>query len=194
MPSAKILEVKKAEVSKWSEAFKKAQTLVVADYRGLTVAEDTEMRKAMREAGVEYHVIKNTMAYLAAKEAGLEGLEEVFKGPTAVAFSSEDAVQPAKMLKDFAKKFKQLEIKGGATEGQVVSLDVIERLASIPSRETLLTQLVFTLNSPIAGLARALNEISKLDGSAVASEEVAAEEAPAAQEAAAEETAEPAAE
>lgn len=166
MPSAKILELKKAEVASLAEAFKSAQTMVVADYRGLTVAEDTELRKAMREAGVEYKVVKNTMAVLAAKDAGIEGLEEIFKGPTAIAYSDSDAVTPAKILKDYSKKFKPLEIKGGATEGKAVDVSVIEQLASIPSRETLLTQLVFTLASPITGLARAINEISKKEGGA----------------------------
>lgn len=193
MPSAKILEIKKAEVTKWAEALKSAQTVVVADYRGLTVAEDTELRKAMRENGVEYHVIKNTMATLAAREAGLEGLEDLFKGPTAIAFSSEDPVSPAKIAKDFAKKFKPFEIKGGATEGKAVDLSVIEQLAAIPSRETLLTQLVFTLNSPIVGLARALDEISKLGGEAPA-EAAEAEAAPVAEEVKTEETTEASAE
>lgn len=179
MPSAKILEQKKAEVASLAAAFKSAETLVVADYRGLTVAEDTELRKAMRENGVEYKVIKNTMAILAAREAGLEGLEDVFKGPTAVAYSTTDPVAPAKLLKDFSKKFKLLEVKGGATEGKTVDLSVIESLASIPSKETLLTQLVFTLAAPITGLARAINEIAKKNGAegaeVPAAEEVAAE-------------------
>lgn len=175
MPSAKILELKKAEVARLKEAFQSAQTLVVADYRGLTVAEDTELRKAMREAGVQYEVIKNTLASLAVKEAEIEGLDEVFQGPTAVAYSTEDPVSPAKILKDYSKKFNALEIKGGMTEGKAVDLAVIERLASIPSRETLLTQLVFTLNAPITGLARALNEICKQAGGEGASAEAAAE-------------------
>lgn len=161
MPSAKILEEKKQLVTELAESFKRAQTLVVADYRGLTVAEDTELRKAMREAGVQYKVIKNTMATLAAREADLAGLEEVFKGPTAIAYSDTDPIAPAKVLTEFAKKFKPLEIKGGAYEGQVADLATLDRLASIPSRETLLSQLVFMLNAPITGLARALSEIGK---------------------------------
>lgn len=185
MPSAKILEEKKQLVSELATAFKSAQTLVVADYRGLTVAEDTELRAEMRKQGVTYKVVKNTMATLAAKEAGIEGLESVFMGPTAIAYSDTDPVAPAKVLKDFSKKFKALEIKGGATEGAAVDLSTIERLASIPSKETLLTQLVFTLNAPITGLARALNEIAKKNGGEGATEEAPAQEEPAAEEAAA---------
>lgn len=181
MPSAKILELKKAEVSKLAEAFKNAQTLIVANYRGLTVAQDTELRKALRDAGVHYKVVKNTMATLAVREAGIEGLEEVFNGPTAVAYSDNDPVAPAKVIKDFSKKFELLEIKGGATEGKAIGLDVVERLAAIPSRETLLTQLVFTLASPISGLARVINEISKLGGEAPAEAQATEETAPVAE-------------
>lgn len=161
MPSAKVLEQKQQIVSELASAFKSAQTMVVADYRGLTVAEDTELRQAMRNAGVTYAVVKNSMATLAVREANLEGMEDLFKGPTAIAYSAEDPIAPAKVLKDFAKKFKLLEIKGGAYNGEYADQATLERLASIPSRETLLSQLVFMLNAPITGLARGLSEIQK---------------------------------
>lgn len=161
MPSAKVLEEKKLLVSELAQVFQSAQTLVVADYRGLTVAQDTELRQAMRKAGVQYKVIKNTMAVLAAREAKLDGLEEIFQGPTAIAYSDSDPIAPAKVIKEYAKKFDPLEVKGGAYEGQVADLATLDRLASIPSKETLLSQLVFMLNAPITGLARGLSEIAK---------------------------------
>ncbi len=161
MPSAKVLESKKAIVSSLAEELRAAMMLVVADGRGLTVAEDTELRKALREAGVTYKVVKNSLVSRAAKEAELEGLDEVFTGPTAIAYSKEDVVTPAKLLQQYADKFEKLEIKGGAMEGKPVELAEIKRLASIPSLEVLHGQLVGGLVSPIAALAIYLNEIAK---------------------------------
>lgn len=115
----------------------------------------------MREAGVVYKVVKNTMSVRALAQIGIEGLDEVLKGPTAIAFSKDDVISPAKLVKDHSRKFDKLKIKGGIMEGKVISLEEVDRLASIPGREVLLSQLVFTLLSPISGLAIALNAIKE---------------------------------
>lgn len=159
MPSSKILEMKKAEVAELVESFKGAQTIVFADYRGITVEQDTALRVELRKAGVNYSIIKNSLAVRAAKEIGYDALEEVFKGPTAVAYSSEDAIAPAKILKEFEKKIDKFQVKGGVMEGRVASLEEITALASVPSREVLLSKLVGSLVSPIAGLAMLLNSV-----------------------------------
>lgn len=159
MPSAKILDLKKAEVASLVESFRSAQTLVVADYRGITVEEDTALRAELRKAGVTYKIVKNTLASRAAKELGFEGLEEVFKGPTAIAYSSDDVVAPARILKEFEKKVETFTVKGGVMEGQVASLEELTALSQVPSRDILLSKLVGGLISPIAGLAMILNSI-----------------------------------
>lgn len=159
MPSSKILEIKKAEVAELVESFKGAETIVFADYRGITVEQDTALRTELRKAGVTYSIIKNTLAVRAAKEIGYDALEEVFKGPTAVAYSSSDAIAPAKILKEFEKKCDKFQVKGGVMEGRVASLAEITALASVPSREVLLSKLVGSLVSPIAGLAMILNAV-----------------------------------
>lgn len=161
MPSDKILQEKQAIVAALADEFKSAQTLVVASSRGLTVAEDTELRNTMRAEGITYKVVKNTLALRAAEVAGIEGLEEVFKGPTAIAYSTEDVIAPAKITKKFAKQFEEFEVKGGFTDGKVMSLEKLEKLASTPDLPTLYTQLVFTLNFPIQSLAMVLNQVKE---------------------------------
>ena len=125
MPSEKVLEAKKAQVAELIEALKGATTGVLVDYRGLNVEEDTNLRNKLREANVKYFVIKNTLLLRAAKELGLDALEEALHGPTAIAVSSEDAVAPAKVLADFAKENDKLELKAGFMDGAVMSLDEI---------------------------------------------------------------------
>ena len=161
MPSQKVLAAKEKIVQELSEEFSQAQAIVFADYRGLTVDQDTEMRAALRKADVKYKVIKNSMSELAMKKAGIEGLEEVFKGPTAIAFSNDDVIMPAKIVKEFVNKFDNMEIKGGILEGKVISLEEINRLAAIPTLDVLYGQLVFGLMSPIAKLAILLNAIKE---------------------------------
>lgn len=161
MPSEKILEQKKVVVNELSSNIKSAMTVVFADYRGLTVEQDTELRSALRKAGVEYKVVKNTLTNFAAKENGLEALEPVLHGPTAMAYSKTDVIAPAKVMSDYAKKFEKLELKAGVFEGKVVDVKVINSLAALPSRETLLTQLASGLNSIIAGLAISLNAVKE---------------------------------
>ncbi len=161
MSSEKILNQKKSIVNGLTEEFKSAQTLVLADYLGLTVAEDTELRNNLREAGVTYKVIKNTMGVLAAREAGLDGLEEIFKGSTAIAYSNTDIIAPAKVLKKFSKDHPDYVIKGGASAGEVVSLDELMALADIPDLPILYGKLVGSLISPIAGLAMLVKAIAE---------------------------------
>lgn len=173
MPSSKVFESKQAVVNKLKDLFQGAETIVLADYRGLTVEQDTELRKALRENGVSYHVFKNRLAKIAAKEAGLEGLAEYLQGPTAFAVSKTDAVTPARLLKQFNEKFKLPVLKGGANAGVVLDSNGVKALADIPDMNTLRTQLAYTLNSPITKLAVALKAVSEKNGEA-------AESAPAA--------------
>ena len=194
MPSAKVLEAKKAQVAEVIETLKEAQTGVIVDYRGLTVEEDTDLRTKLRNANVKYFVIKNTLLLRAAKEVGLEALEEALHGPTAIAVSSEDAVAPAKVLADYAKENEKLEIKSGFMDGAVMTLDEIKKLAATPNFETLIAKMMGSLNSPISALARTLQAI--VDGGVEIPDLIAKqageakEEAPAAEEAPAEEKAE----
>lgn len=192
MPSEKVLEAKKAQVAELIEVLNGATTGVLVDYRGLSVEEDTKLRNNLRAAGVKYFVVKNTLLRLAANQTGLEDLDSILHGPTALAVS-EDAVAPAKVLADFAKENETLEIKSGFMDGKVLSLDEIKTLAKTPSKETLIAKIMGSLNSPISGLARLLSTIAeggveiadliaKKAGEAPA--EAPATEAPAAEEAA----------
>lgn len=188
MPSEKVLEAKKAQVAEVIDVLKEAQTGVLVDYRGLTVEEDTALRTKLREANVKYFVMKNTLLLRAAKEVGLEALEEALHGPTAIAISSEDAVAPAKVLSDFAKDNEKLEIKSGFMDGAIMSLDEIKTLAATPNMETLIAKMMGSLNSPISALARTLAAIS--DGGVEIADLIAkknAEEAPEQEAAPAEE-------
>ena len=156
MPSNKILEQKKQVVTDLTEKIKSAQSIVLADYRGLTVEQDTELRNALRNAGVEYKVVKNTLTSLAMKESGIE-LDDFLTGPTAMAISSADAVAPAKVLAEFSKKFEKLELKVGVVEGKVIDIDGIKALAELPSREVLIAKVLGGFNAPISGFVNVLN-------------------------------------
>lgn len=152
---------KKAQlVEEVAAKFEAAASVVIVDYRGLTVEQATELRKQLREAGVEMKVIKNGILTRAAQKAGLEGLDEVFTGPTAVAFSNEDVVAPAKIMNDFAKTAEALEIKGGIIEGKVSSVEVIKELAALPNREGLLSMLLSVLQAPVRNVAYAINAVA----------------------------------
>ncbi len=157
MPSNKILEQKKQVVVELTEKVKAAQAIVLADYRGLTVEQDTELRNALRAAGVEYRVVKNTLTSFAMKENGLEGLDTFLNGPTAMALSATDAVAPAKVLSEFAKKFEKLELKAGVVEGKVIDVEGIKALADLPSREVLIAKVLGGFNAPISGFVNVLN-------------------------------------
>lgn len=176
MPSEKVLENKKAIVAQLTERFQNAQAGVLADYRGLTVEQDTALRVKLREAGVEYTVLKNNLTRFAANAAGLEELDPILHGPTAVATSVDDVVAPAKVLVDFAKDNEALELKGGFVNGKVISLDEVKVYAAIPSKEVLISKMLGSLQSPISKLARTLQAI--VDEEAAPGKK-AAEEAPA---------------
>ena len=185
MPSAKVLEQKKQVVAELAERLKNSAAGVLVDYKGINVEQDTKLRRSFREAGVKYEVVKNTLLKLAVREAGLDELEAVLDGTTAIATSADDAVAPAKVFKDFVKENSTLEIsfKSGFADGKVLSIDEINALADLPSREALLTMLASALLGTVRGLAVALNAVAEKKGDG---EEVApvAEEAPAAEEAA----------
>jgi len=149
-------EDKAVVVDNIKEKLQSSDVSVLTDYRGLTVAEIDDLRRKLREANVEYKVLKNTLTWRAAQELGLEELKTFLEGPTAIAFSSEDPVAPAKVLSDFAKKHKALEIKGGVLEGNVISLEKIKALAELPPKEQLLAQVVSAMQAPISGLVNVL--------------------------------------
>ena len=152
---------KKAElVDVYAQKMTEAASIVVADSRGLSVDQDTQLRKQLREAGVEFKVVKNSVLRRAAEKAGLEGLSEAFSGPSAVAFSNEDVIAPAKILNDFSKNAEALEIKGGAIEGAVASKEEIVALATLPSREGLLSMLLSVLQAPVRNAALAVKAVA----------------------------------
>ncbi|BAM46244.1 MAG: 50S ribosomal protein L10 [Amphibacillus sp.] len=158
---SKVLEKKKQIVSEIATKFRDSQSTVLVDYRGLDVAEVTELRKQLREAGVEYKVYKNSMSRRAAAEAELTELDELLVGPTAIAFSDNDVIAPAKILNNFAKEHKDLEIKGGVIEGKVASLDQIKELADLPNYEGLLSMLLSVLQAPVRNFAYAAKAIAE---------------------------------
>ncbi len=191
------VELKQPIVQEISEVIKDAQSVVVVDYRGLTVAEDTQLRKQLREAGVSYKVYKNTLVSRAVEGTEFENLRDVLEGPSAFAVSAEDATAPARILAEFAKKAPKLEIKAGVVEGTYYDAEGMKAIAAVPSREVLLSKLLGSLQSPVTNLARVLNQIAEKGGAAdaeveaaPAEEVVAAEETPAEAEAPAEEATE----
>jgi large subunit ribosomal protein L10 len=162
--SEQAIAKKQQEVNEVVEKMNAANSLVVVDYLGLTVAEVTELRKQLREAGVEFKVIKNTIMRRALDSQDLEYHEEVFQGPTAVAFGMEDAVAPAKILSDFAKKAEALELKGGILEGEVLSKEEIQQIAKLPNREGLLSMLLSVLQAPVRNVAYAVKAVADAKG------------------------------
>jgi len=153
------IEEKAPIVQAIKEKIEASQSLVLADYRGLDVAEVTELRVKLREAGVEFKVVKNTLTRLAANEAGIEGLDQYLEGPTAVAFGIDDAVAPAKILSEFAKTHKDLEIKAGVIEGKVIDVEGVKALADLPSREELLARVLGGMQAPMYGFAGSLQGV-----------------------------------
>ena len=188
------VELKKPVVEEISEVVKDAQGVVLVDYRGLTVEQDTNLRRKLREANVTYKVYKNTMMNFAFKGTDFETLAPFLEGPSAIAVSKEDATAPARVIADFAKDAPALELKAGVIEGTLYDAAGVAQIAKVPSREALLSRLLGSMQSPVANLARVLNQIAEKGGAGeCAPAEAAApvEEAPA--EAPAEEAA-PAAE
>ena len=155
------LKLKREQVAQLEEKVKSAAGIVIIDYRGITVEEDTNLRSALREAGVEYKVIKNRLILRAFQNSGYEGFDKIFEGPTAVAFSYDDATAPARIISENIKKLNKLSIKGGIVEHQVMDAAAINRIATIPSKNVLLGQLLGLLTSPMRSLAIALSEVAK---------------------------------
>jgi len=153
------LEKKKKIVADLKEKFNKVKVLIVTDYKGLDVKSVSELRKKIREAGAEYHVVKNSLLIRASDETDIAPLKESFKGPSAVAFSFDDPVAPARVLTDFAKENKKLEIKKGIIDGKILDLKAVKALASLPSKDILLGQVLSTMNAVPTSLVRALNDI-----------------------------------
>ena len=174
------VELKAPIVQEISDSIKDAQSVVVVDYRGLTVAEDTQLRKQLREAGVTYKVYKNTFMNFAFKGTEFESLSGVLEGPNAIAISTSDATAPARVLAEFAKKAPALEIKAGVVEGNFYDAEGMKAISAIPSREVLLSKLLGSMQSPIANFARVIKQIAEQGGAAAPAEA----EAPAAEEAA----------
>ena len=147
---------KVAMIATMKETMKNAKGAVLTDYRGIKVAQDTKLRRKMREAGVQYSVIKNNMASIAAKEAGIEGLDDYLKGPLAMVSSDKDPVAAAKLISEFIKENRIMEIKGGLVEGKVIDAEGVKALANLPSREVLLARLLGSMQSPITGFVTVL--------------------------------------
>ncbi len=150
------LEAKAAVVGDVASRLREASATVVVDFRGLNVGDDGELRRKLRGAGVEYRVLKNTVVTRAARDAGIEGLEGMLRGPTAVAFSEADPTAAARELLAFAKDHQQLVVKGGVLDGQVIGPQQVEALAAVPPREVLLTQVAVALSGPLVAMARVL--------------------------------------
>lgn len=159
--STETIQAKAAQVESVKEKIGKAKSVVLVDYRGLTVAEDTVMRSELRKANVEYAVIKNRIMTRAFAAAGYDGFDGVLEGPTAVAISYDDAVAPARIISDTAKKTNKLAFKGGVVEGKTMDSKGIETLATIPSKDVLIAQMLGLLTSPMRSLAVAMSEIAK---------------------------------
>lgn len=187
MPSTAILEKKKQMVADLSERIKNSCAGVVVDYKGINVEDDTKLRKELREAGVEYTVVKNSILGRAAQDAGLEGLDSVLEGTTAIATSADDYVASARILQKYADSHDNFSLKSGYLDGEIISMEKLIALAKLPSREVLLATVCNVFNAPIAAFARAVQAIVDKGGvEACEPAEKAEEEAPAEETAAAE--------
>ncbi|MBO5929332.1 MAG: 50S ribosomal protein L10 [Clostridia bacterium] len=164
MPSQQVLQAKQELVAGLTEKLNAAKAGVIVDYSGITVADDTALRRSLREAGVEYSVVKNTLLGRAADNAGLGDLKEVLQGTTAIAISTEDELAPAKVLCEYAEKHDNFKVKAGFFEGKAVSAETVKELSKVPPREVLLAMFLGGLNATVAGLARALNAVAEKQG------------------------------
>lgn len=161
--SEAIIAKKAEQVELIAEKMKAAASIVVVDSRGLTVEQDTNLRSSLRESDVEFKVIKNSILIRAAEKAGLEDLKELFVGPSAVAFSNEDVIAPAKVISDFAKDAEALEIKGGSVDGKFTSVEEINALAKLPNKEGMLSMLLSVLQAPVRNVAYAVKAVAEKD-------------------------------
>ncbi len=154
-------EMKEVKIKELTEKLTKAQAAILASYKGITVEEDTELRKKMREAGVEYRVIKNTLTARAAKEAGFDGIEQYLEGPVSIAFGYEDPTAPARILADFAQNHKALELKAGIVQGEVFDQAKVMELSKVPPKDVLIAKLLGSFKAPLSNLAYLLNAIKE---------------------------------
>ncbi|WP_405130871.1 50S ribosomal protein L10 [Paenibacillus sp. FSL H8-0317] len=161
MANAKVIQAKQESVDAVTAKLRESVTTVVVDYRGLNVAQVTELRKQLREAGIEFQVLKNSLLRRAAVAAELTELDSVLTGPTAIAFSVDDVVAPAKILNDFAKKNDALELKGAVVEGRVIGVEEVKALAELPSRDGLLSMLLSVLQAPVRNFALAVKAVAE---------------------------------
>ena len=176
MPSEKILEQKKKVVSELADTLSSSVAGVIVDYKGITVDEDTKLRKELREAGVKYAVVKNTILKLAAEKADLSDIDDVLEGTTPIATSAEDHVAAARILSKFAENSKTFTIKKGFLDGKVIGVETVESLAKLPSKDVLLATVCNAFNAPIAAFARAMQALVEKGGATpVPAEEAAAE-------------------
>jgi len=179
LPSQKVLEEKKAVVASVADRLKNSVAGVVVSYEGINVEDDTQLRRELREAGVQYTVVKNTLLGRAAEEAGLDDLKAVLEGTTALATSAEDHTAAARILAKYAEKNEKFTIKSGYLDGKVVGVDTIDALAKLPSRDVLLATVCNALNATIAGFARAVQAIADNGGGEASIAKKEAEAAPA---------------
>lgn len=176
MPSEKVLQQKKAAVANIAELMEGSVAGVLVDYKGITVEKDAQLRKELREAGVEYSVIKNGILTRACDEVGYEDLKEYLVGPTAIAISEEDPVAPARILAKYSKELKNhFTIKAGYVEGRVIDAAAVDELSMLPSREELIAKALGSINAPISGLVHVLN--ANLRGLVVALNQIAEQQA-----------------
>ena len=188
MPSNKILEQKQALVAELAAEIKNSVSGVLVNYQGITVEDDTKMRKALREAGVNYKVVKNSLTGRACDEIGFADMKQYLTGMTAIAISEKDAVAPAKILKEYAEKIESFSILAGYVDGAVIDTKTVEALAAIPSREVLIAKFLGSIKSPVYGFAYAIKAVAdkKAEGGAEEAPAAEAAEAPAAEAPAAE--------
>ncbi len=184
----KNLELKKQQVSEITKKFQAAKSVIVVSYSGLTVEQVTGLRAQFRAAGVEYVVLKNTLVRRSLEDMKIEGMDEVLNGPSAFAFGMEDAVSPAKIIKEFIDKNKSeaIKFKAGLLGAELMDVKKVEELAKMPGRNELLARLVGSMNSPISSFVRVLDAIAKKQAEGAQAPEAPAAEAPAAEEAPAE--------
>ena len=176
MPNAKVLESKKAIVDALTEKLQNSTSAVFVDYKGITVAQDTELRHKFREAGVEYTVVKNTLTRFAANKAGYNQFDELLNGTTSMACTTGDPIAPARIVCEFAKKNKDvIKIKGGMVEGKVLSVDELKSFGELPSKNALVAQVLGTFLAPITSLAVVLDQICQAKGGGAPAEEAPAE-------------------
>ncbi len=179
MPSQKVLEKKQQMVADLADRIQNSVAGVIVDYKGITVADDTKLRKELREANVHYTVVKNSLIQRAAEKAGLNGIDDVLNGTSAIATSEDDYVAAARILQKFADEHKSFSVKTGYLDNEVISLEKLNSLAKLPSREVLLANVLGAFQAPIASFARAVQAIVDKSGEAPAEAAEETAEAPA---------------